>query len=470
MGGTEGDMAEIGSLIHEKYRIIKKIGQGGMSKVYLAKNSEDHSLWAIKEVERVANDKNSQVVVQSLLTEAKLIKKLEHPALPKIDDVIEEGNTIYLIMEYIDGRPLDTVLEQQGAQKQEDVVRWALQLCGVLNYLHSQTPPIIYRDMKPSNIMLMADGNIKLIDFGIAREYKEENVADTVNLGTKGYAAPEQFGGNGQTDARTDIYCLGVTLYHLITGKNPSEPPYEMYPIRYWNEELSAGLEQIIKTATQSNPKDRYQCCADMMYAIKHYKEVDETDDRKKKGKVKCAIGLYLSCIILSSTTIVLFSKKSDIALYTGVAAVCLFLISVFYSIKSAMPRLLYQLYFSKHKKKKQSKPSLVTGQMGNDATTLLDMEEVEETGGTEVLQQTEEYATSLLYTEEEDVKQQDNSTTVLSENSTNESEAGETTILDLSVEQPVKPKEKKAAVKKITEDFEIIETITLIHTKERIA
>lgn len=462
-------MAEIGSLIHEKYRIIKKIGQGGMSKVYLAKNSEDYSLWAIKEVKKVANDKNSQVVVQSLLTEAKLIKKLEHPALPKIDDVIEEGNTIYLIMEYIDGKPLDTVLDEQGAQKQEDVLRWALQLCGVLNYLHNQTPPIVYRDMKPSNIMLMTDGNIKLIDFGIAREYKEENVADTVNLGTKGYAAPEQFGGNGQTDARTDIYCLGVTLYHLITGKNPSEPPYEMYPIRYWNEELSVGLEQIIKMATQSNPKDRYQCCADMMYAIKHYKEADAAEHKKKKGKINGAIGFYLSFAIMFCTTIFFMGKKNNFVFYTGIASLLLLAVSVYYSIKFEIPRLFYQLCFPKHKKNKTVKPSVSITPKADDSTTLLEIEEAEETGETKT-QQTEEYTTSLLYTEEEAVKQETDGTTQLSESNMSPISSGETTILDLSVEQPVKPTKKKITAKKITEDFEIIETITLIHTKERIA
>ena len=127
--------------------------------------------------------------------------------------------------------------------------------------------------MKPANVMLQPNGHIKLIDFGIAREYKEQNLADTISLGTKGYAAPEQFGGKGQTDPRTDIYCLGVTLYHLVTGKNPCEPPYELYPIRHWNPDLSAGLESIILKCTQMNPQDRYHSCAELLYALQHYEE-----------------------------------------------------------------------------------------------------------------------------------------------------------------------------------------------------
>ena len=161
-----------------------------------------------------------------------------------------------------------------------------------------QNPPIIYRDMKPANIMLQPNGNIKLIDFGIAREYKEHNLEDTVSLGTKGYAAPEQFGGKGQTDQRTDIYCLGVTLYHLVTGKNPCEPPYEIYPIRYWNPNLSSGLESIILKCTRINPEERYQSCAELLYAILHYEEADETYQKKQKKKLYTFYGMLLAAVV----------------------------------------------------------------------------------------------------------------------------------------------------------------------------
>ena len=124
-----------------------------------------------------------------------MMKKLDYPSLPRIVDIIEKENVIYVVMDYIEGETLSSVLSKEGAQPQEVVIEWAKELCRVLDYLHTQNPPIIYRDMKPANIMLQPNGNIKLIDFGIAREYKEQNLADTVSLGTKGYAAPEQFGG-----------------------------------------------------------------------------------------------------------------------------------------------------------------------------------------------------------------------------------------------------------------------------------
>ena len=206
-----------------------------------------------------------------------MLKRLSHPNLPSIIDVIEDEETLLIVMDYIEGI-LSKALNEYGAQPQELVVEWAKQLCDVLGYLHTRKPPIIYRDMKPSNIMLKPDGNITLIDFGTAREFKEKNLADTTCLGTVGYAAPEQFGGQGQTDARTDIYCLGATLYHLVTGCNPCEPPYEIRLIREINPTLSSGLEKIIHKCTQKNPEERYQSCAELMSCLEHYKEIVDTD------------------------------------------------------------------------------------------------------------------------------------------------------------------------------------------------
>ena len=277
-------MLEIGSLVDGKYKILNKIGQGGMSVVYLAMNERANKQWAIKEV-RKDGVQNFEVVKQGLIAETEMLKKLSHPNLPSIIDVIDGDGTFLIVMDYIEGRHLESVVKEYGAQSQEDVIEWAKQLCDVLSYLHSRKPPIIYRDMKPSNVMLKPDGKVMLIDFGTAREFKENSVADTTCLGTQGYAAPEQYGGHGQTDTRTDIYCLGATLYHLLTGHNPSEPPYEMYPIRYWNPELSSGLEEIILKCTQKNPDDRYQNCGELLYALEHYNEMDLEYKRKQTLK-----------------------------------------------------------------------------------------------------------------------------------------------------------------------------------------
>ena len=217
-------MLKIGSLVDGKYKILSKVGQGGMSVVYMAINEKANKTWAVKEV-RKDGVLDFEAVKQGLVAETDILKKLSHPNLPSIIDVIDTDDSFIIIMDYIQGNLLNKALEEYGAQPQDRVIEWAKQLCDVLGYLHSRQPPIIYRDMKPANIMLKPDGNVTLIDFGTAREFKEKNLADTTCLGTVGYAAPEQFGGMGQTDARTDIYCLGATLYHLVTGCNPSEPP-----------------------------------------------------------------------------------------------------------------------------------------------------------------------------------------------------------------------------------------------------
>lgn len=288
-------MLEIGSVIDEKYKILSIIGQGGMSTVYLAIVEKANKHWAIKEI-RKDGVQNYEIVSQGLIGEIDMLKKLKHPNLPSIVDVIDKDGSFFIVMDYIEGITLKEALMRYGAPTQDTILDWAKQLCGVLSYLHSRTPPIIYRDVKPSNIMMQPDGKLILIDFGTAREFKNENVEDTVCLGTKGYAAPEQFGGQGQTDERTDIYSLGATLYHLITGHNPGKPPYEMYPVRHWNPSLSPGLEKILLKCTQNNPDDRYQSCEELFYALEHYEEFSEAY-RKIQKKKKAVFFSLIFCL-----------------------------------------------------------------------------------------------------------------------------------------------------------------------------
>ena len=280
-------MTEIGSVIDGKYEILKEIGRGGMSVVYLAMDKRLNKQWAVKEIRKKGNGKNDEIVVNSLLAEANMMKKLDHPALPRIVDIIDNGITIYVVMDYIEGESLDKILKEYGAQPEEMVIGWAMQLCDALSYLHSQNPPIIYRDMEPANVMLKPEGNIKIIDFGIAREYKEQNLADTTVLGTKGYAPPEQY--SGQTDPRSDIFALGMTMHHLLTGIDPRNG--EAYAsVRQWNPELSEGIEIIIDRCVEPAPENRYQSCTDLLYDLEHPELI--TRGFKKKQKRKLAVFL----------------------------------------------------------------------------------------------------------------------------------------------------------------------------------
>lgn len=289
-------MLEIGSLVDGKYKILSKIGRGGMSVVYMAINEKANKTWAIKEV-RKDGKMDFNTVRQGLMAEIETLKKLKHPNLPSIVDVIEDEDSFIIVMDYIEGRSLDKIIEESGAQSESDVVEWAKQLCDVFGYLHSRTPAIIYRDMKPANVMLKPDGNIMVIDFGTAKNYEIE-LGETTGIGTIGYAAPEQYIGSGlgRSDARTDIYCLGITLYHLLTNIDPCKNLINDKSIRKINPALSHGLDAIIQKCTQYQPQDRYQTCAELMYDLENYKELEPLYRKKQKRK----LGAFLLTIILS--------------------------------------------------------------------------------------------------------------------------------------------------------------------------
>lgn len=304
-------MLEIGSLVDGKYKILNKVGQGGMSVVYLAMNERANKQWAVKEV-RKDGVLDFESVKQGLVAETDILKRLDHPFLPSIVDVIDTDDSFIIIMDYIQGNSLDKALKEFGAQPEADVIEWAKMLCDVLGYLHTREPAIIYRDMKPANVMLKPDGTISLIDFGTARQHKASKVEDTTCLGTRGYAAPEQYGGMGQTDARTDIYCLGATIYHLVTGMNPGEPPYEIYPIRAIDPSLSPGLEKIILKCTQNDPNMRYQSCAELRYDLENYMVDDVAERAKLRGKlVKFATCCVLSVLFAAVSVWGYFSAES---------------------------------------------------------------------------------------------------------------------------------------------------------------
>ncbi|NJD02987.1 MAG: serine/threonine protein kinase [Ruminiclostridium sp.] len=259
----KGLMMSGSHILQDRYKILETLGEGGMGKVYLAENIKLGTLWAIKEISK----KNEMKI--DFLAEPNILKKLEHPALPRVFDIIENEECIYVVVDYIEGISLDIKLTEEGSLPEAFVLDIAIQLCQVLNYLHEYKPnPIIYRDMKPSNIILAKSGSLKLIDFGIAREYKSDSPNDTVYIGTRGYAAPEQYG-SGQTSVATDIYSLGVTLYQLLTGKSPNEQPYELKPIRTYNPGLSSAIEKIIGKCTRQNPPDRYQSVGDLLTDLK---------------------------------------------------------------------------------------------------------------------------------------------------------------------------------------------------------
>lgn len=258
------NMLQRGTILQNRYRIVQRVGGGGMGTVYLA---EDLRLpgrrCAVKELSpALLTTQDRQWAIQAFQREAHLLASLSHPNLAAVTDFFQEGENWYLVMEFVEGETLAQRLERSPGHRLslQEALSILRQLCDVLEYLHSQSPPVIFRDLKPSNIMLTPEGRVKLIDFGIARFFKPGQRQDTVNLGTPGYAAPEQYGGLGQSDPRTDIYSLGVLLHQMVTGYDPTTAavPFPLPPPRALMPNLPADVERVIQRATQVQPEARY--------------------------------------------------------------------------------------------------------------------------------------------------------------------------------------------------------------------
>jgi serine/threonine protein kinase len=248
------------TLLHRRYIIMQTIGKGGMAAVYEARDTRRGSLCAIKEMSLSAVTPGEESrAVQNFLAEARILSRLNHPNLPAFTDFFTEDSRHYLVMEYIDGSTLEDLLAQQGHPFSERrVLSWARQLCDVLEYLHSQQPPVIFRDMKPGNIMLTRGGRIKLIDFGIARLFRPAGGSqDTQLLGTPGFSPPEQYGGD-QTDERSDIYSLAMTLFQLMT-LSVSEKGFGLTNVHANFPTISPPVARALEKATSLNKEDRYE-------------------------------------------------------------------------------------------------------------------------------------------------------------------------------------------------------------------
>lgn len=239
-----------------------------MGAVYRAEDLEEKGrIVAVKSVKsRFANKEEKTQVLEQFKTEARILSKLNHPNLPRVTDYFSDKSHHYLVMEYVEGDTLEALLKKQGSKPISEikVLNWGVQLCRVLYFLSIQRPkPIVFRDLKPANIMVTPQGRIKLIDFGIARFFKEEKDQDTYIFGTPGYAAPEQYG-TGQTDTRSDIFSLGATLHHCLTGADPNLNPFEFKSPRELNKRISVRTSEVIMKALSHDQEKRYQSAAQM--------------------------------------------------------------------------------------------------------------------------------------------------------------------------------------------------------------
>ena len=264
---------EEGTPIYNRYKVLRLLGEGGMGAVYLCEDLEvTGKVWAVKEMcLRHTPSFFEEQSINQFKREVEILATLNHPNLPQISHSFTFNGTYYLVMEYIEGKNLAQVLEErQGKLREFEVSGWAIQICDVLDYLHHQKPnPIIYRDLKPSNIMLTTHGQIKLIDFGIARFFDPCKVTDTFKMGSVGFSPPEQYRGKGTTDFRSDIYSLGATLHFLLTGRDPQdEAPFSFPPPRTLHPSLSPKIDRIVMKALEYKRENRYQEISEMKKAL----------------------------------------------------------------------------------------------------------------------------------------------------------------------------------------------------------
>jgi tRNA A-37 threonylcarbamoyl transferase component Bud32 len=265
-----GSKFPVGEVLGGQYRVTRMLKVGGMAAVYEVESGGQR--YALKEMrDRFTSRRERQDAINRFLREAMTLAKLDHPCIPTVHNHFIEGDRYYVVMDYVDGEDLADVIARApgGRLPAEQVIDWGLQICEVLAYLHSRRPPIVFRDMKPSNLMLTPQGEIKLIDFGIARLFNPAQRGGASLVGTPGYAAPEQY--QGVAEPRSDIYGLGATLHHLLTGCDPTDTGQRLFhfaPIRQYAPSLSPALEGTIQRALSMKMEDRFETVEEMRQAL----------------------------------------------------------------------------------------------------------------------------------------------------------------------------------------------------------
>src|SRR6266516_7162900 len=247
-------------VLNQRYRIISQVGKGGFGAVYKATDHQfGNRLVAIKEMSQSGLSQQDLVEATNAFTrEALMLASLAHSNLPRIYEQFTDAGRWYLVMDFIEGETLQEYLNKApgGFLPLAEVLDIGIQLCTVLDYLHTRYPPIIFRDLKPANVMRLSNGHLYLIDFGIARHFKPGQAADTIALGSPGYAAREQYSkAQTQTTPRSDIYSLGATLHQLLTGDDPSLMPFQFAPLQ--RQPVPAGLETLIMQLVELDARDR---------------------------------------------------------------------------------------------------------------------------------------------------------------------------------------------------------------------
>ncbi|MFW0902430.1 serine/threonine protein kinase [Gardnerella sp. Marseille-QA0894] len=264
-----------------RYQLLGELGCGGTSTVFLAVDTVLHKQWAVKETLLQGDESYRKNIVQSLRAEVDVLKECDHPAIPRIVDFFEENGRAYAVRDYVKGRSLKSIVDEEGLQNPATVKNWGVQLCSVLAYLHSHYPPIIYGDLKPSNVIISQDGTVRLIDFGAASKlYTREGSVDFQSASMRGFeksdlrfatprfSAPEVLDGSEEITPASDVYALGMTLRYALFPSDASKAGLQAVTVSSENRELFENLVSVIALATTSNPSHRYKDCEEMLSAL----------------------------------------------------------------------------------------------------------------------------------------------------------------------------------------------------------
>ncbi len=273
------DKLQPGDILEDRYTVVDIIAEGGMSAVYEVTDKRLPGRLVAKQMRpsMLMGELESKQLEELFRREAEVLSKLSHPFLPKVTDYFESEGKRFLVEELVEGKTLEAWTGNPESLREFRVVGWALQICQALQYLHDHG--IIYRDLKPSNVMITPTDDIRLIDFGLVRFYTLGKKQDTIIMGTPGYAAPEQYG-QGQTDPRSDIFSLGALMHHLLTGVDPSIRPFVFGSVRDINSRVTEHVDYAIRKAVQTDPNLRFESCEEMEQALMGQRPIPAQGER----------------------------------------------------------------------------------------------------------------------------------------------------------------------------------------------
>jgi len=299
-----------------RFEVLKCIHSRGMANVYIVQDANLGKQWCLKEIRKSeAGRKNIEYI--SLLQEANILRSLNHERIPRIVTIDNDGDSLFVIMDFLDGMTLKAFVDEKGKIPEEMAVKWMLQVVQTMGYLHSERAhkkPIFYRDMKPDNLMIRPNGTINIFDFGISVRVEEKGQLPDYTLGTPGYVAPEQKRKDLPIDLRSDIYAMGMTFYFMLTGIDPRGfLNSKLKPISDWSPEVSPALIKIIEKCLNENPDDRYQDCEELQYALENYRFSDEQYKTSARRKVYTVLSLFIVGILVGIGSLIpLFMERAE--------------------------------------------------------------------------------------------------------------------------------------------------------------